>query len=147
MLSQVQKVVRVNSAAEYIVELLAPRPDEQGAELSTHWPQESGRLILEALWPQVWDVWRVTGNQNWKGCTELSDEVQEQWEQAKVRLKMCWMLGSVGILFLTQLKSTGGSDLSWEELQLRHCDITRAEYSKLISYLLSARRTADGARS
>jgi hypothetical protein len=132
-LSQMQKVVRVDNTAESIVELLALRLDEQGAEFSTPWPQESGRLILEALWPQVWDAWRA--KQNWKGCTELRDEVREQWEQANASLKMCRSLGSVGILSLAQLKTNGGSDLSWEELRLRNCDITRAEYSKLISYL------------
>ena len=79
------------------------------------------------------DAWRV--KQNWKGCTELSDDVQQRWEQARASLKMCQMLGSVGIFFISQLKSTEGSDLSWEELLLRHCDITRAEYSKLISSL------------
>ncbi len=50
-------------------------------------------------------------------------------------LKMCRMMDSVGILILAQLKTTGDSDLSWEELRLWDCDITRAEYSKLISYL------------
>ena len=132
-LSQLQKVIRVDSVAESIVELLALRLDEQGTELSTPWPQESGRLILEALWPQVWDAWRV--KQNWKGCTELSEDVQKQWEQAKASLKMCRMLGSVGILAISQLKATGGSNRSWEELRLRQCDITRADYSKLLSYL------------
>ena len=39
-LSQMQKVVRVDNTAESIVELLALRLDEQGAELSTPWPQE-----------------------------------------------------------------------------------------------------------
>ncbi len=82
-----QKEVRVDNTAESKVELLALRLDEQGAELSTPWPQESGSLILEALWPQVWDAWRA--KQNWKGCTELSDEVREQWEQAKASLKIC----------------------------------------------------------
>ena len=132
-LSQLQKVIRVDSVAESIVELLALRLDEQGTELSTPWPQESGRLILEALWPQVWDAWRV--KQNWKGCTELSEDVQKRWEQAKASLKMCRMLGSVGILAISQLKATGGSNRSWEELRLRQCDITRADYSKLLSYL------------
>ena len=109
-LSQLQKVIRVDSVAESIVELLALRLDEQGTELSTPWPQESGRLILEALWPQVWDAWRV--KQNWKGCTELSEDVQKRWEQAKASLKMCRMLGSVGILAISQLKATGGSNRS-----------------------------------
>ena len=40
-----QKVVRVDNTAESIVELLALRLAEQGAEFSTPWPQESGRLI------------------------------------------------------------------------------------------------------
>ena len=106
---------------------------EQNSQLLGPWPQESGRLILEALWPQVWEAWPVT--QNWKGCTELSNDVQKRWEQANASLKMCRMLGSVGISCISQLKSTEGSNLSWEELRLRHCDITRAEYSKLIFYL------------
>ena len=90
-------------------------------------------MILEALWPQLWDAWRV--KQNWKGCTELNEDVQKRWEQAKASLKMCRMLGSVGILFISQLKSTGGGNRSWEELRLQQCDITRAGYSKLFSYL------------
>jgi hypothetical protein len=133
VLSQMQKVASVDNSAESIVELLALRLDEQGAEFSTPWPQESGCLILKALWPQVWYAWRV--KQTWNWCTELSDEVCEQWEQAKASLKMCRMLGSVGTLFLAQLKTKGGSNLSSEELLLRHCDITRVEYSKLIPYL------------
>ena len=133
-----QQVVRVDSAAESIGELLALRLDEEGTKLSTPWPQELGRLILEALWPQVWDAWQV--KQNWKGCTELSDDVQKRLEQAKASLKMCsagilFMLGSAGIFFILQLKSTEDSELSWEELRIRHCDVTRAEYSKLVSYL------------
>ncbi len=68
-----QNVVCVDNSAESIVELLALQLeslDEQGAKLSTPWPQESGSMILEVLWPQVWGAWRV--KQNWKGCTELS---------------------------------------------------------------------------
>ncbi len=80
-------------------------------------------------------VGRVASQAELEGCTELSDELQEQWEQVKVSLKMCRMLGSVRILFLAQLKTTGGSNVSWEELRLQHCDITRAEYWELISYL------------
>ncbi len=46
-----QKVVLVDSATESkIVELLALHLDEQGADLSTQWPQESGLLILKVLW-------------------------------------------------------------------------------------------------
>ena len=97
-LSQMQKVIRVDSAAESIVELLALQLDEQGTELSTPWPRESGRLILAALWPQVWDAWRV--KQNWKGCTELSEDVQRRWEQAKASLKMCRMLERRNIIYL-----------------------------------------------
>jgi hypothetical protein len=46
-LSQMQKVVLVDSAAEAIVELLALRLDEQGVQLTAPWPQESGRFILK----------------------------------------------------------------------------------------------------
>ena len=42
VLSQMQKVVRVEDAAGSIVGLLALRLDEQGAELSTPWPPEPG---------------------------------------------------------------------------------------------------------
>jgi hypothetical protein len=61
--------------------------------------------------------------------------VQEQLEQVKASLKMCRKLGNVRILFLAQMKTKGGSILSWEEVLLWHCDIPRAEYSKLISFL------------
>ncbi len=41
-----QKVVRVDNAAESIIELLALGLDDQGAELSTPWHQELGNLII-----------------------------------------------------------------------------------------------------
>jgi ribonuclease HI len=132
-LNQLQKVIRIDGAAESIVELLALRLDEQGTEFSTPWPPEPGSLVLEALWPQVQDAWRA--KQGWKGCTELSTAVQEQWEQAKFSLKMCTMLGKVGILHLTQLTPTTGRGLRWEELRAKQCEITKTEYLQLLSYL------------
>ena len=132
-LNQLQKVIRIDGAAESIVELLALRLDEQGTEFSTPWPPEPGSLVLEALWPQVQEAWRA--KQGWKGCTELSRAVQEQWEQAKFSLKMCRMLGKVGILYLTQLTTTTGRGVRWEELRAKQCEITKAEYLRLLSYL------------
>ena len=44
----------------------------------------------------------------------VCDEVLEQWERAKVSLKMCLWLGGIGKLLLTQLKATGGRNLSWD---------------------------------
>jgi hypothetical protein len=61
--------------------------------------------------------------------------VQEQWELAKFSLKMCRMLGNVGILHLTQLETTTGRGLRWEEIQAKKCEITNAEYSQLLAYL------------
>ena len=104
--SQLQKVVRANESAESIPELLALRLDEQGIELSTPWPQDPGQLILEALWPQVSKAWR--DKLKWRGCTELSEELQEQWAQAQFSLKMCCKLGRVGILLLAQLQRRNG---------------------------------------
>jgi hypothetical protein len=42
--------------------------------------------------------------------------VQEQWEKAKFNVNMCRMLGNVSILHLTQLKTTTGRGLRWEEI-------------------------------
>ncbi len=75
-LSQLQRVIRVDCAADSIVELLALRLDEQGTDFSTPWPQEPGQLILDVMWPQVKEAWRT--KQEWKGCTELSMAVQER---------------------------------------------------------------------
>ncbi len=67
-LNQLQKMIRIDGAAESIVELLALRLDEQGTEFSSQWPPEPGGLVLEALWPQVQEAWRA--KQGWKGCAE-----------------------------------------------------------------------------
>jgi hypothetical protein len=99
-LNQLQKVIRIDGAAESIGEQLALRLDEHGTEFSTPWPPEPGSL---AFWPQVQEAWRA--KQGWNGCTELSRAVQQQWEQTKFSLKMCTMLGKNSILHLTQLTS------------------------------------------
>jgi hypothetical protein len=65
----------------------------------------------------------------------LSKAVQDLWEQAKFSLKMCTMLGKVGILNLTQLKTTSGRDLWWEELLAQQCEITNTKYLQLLSYV------------
>ncbi len=64
-LSQLQRVIRVDGAADSIVERLALQLDEQGTDLSTPWPQEPGRLILDVMWPQVKEAWRT--KQEWQG--------------------------------------------------------------------------------
>ena len=132
-LNQLQKVLRVDGTADSIIELLTLRLDEQGTDISTPWPQRSSRLILEALWPQVWQAWQT--KQKWKGCTELSEEVQEQWECAKLYLKICSKLGKVDMLSLAQLRPTTGHGPTWEELQRQRCNITRHEFSQLLSIL------------
>ena len=131
--SQLQKVLRVDGSAESIPELLALRLDEQGLELSTPWPQDPGQQILAVLWPQVATAWR--NKLKWRGCTELSEEMQEQWAQAQFRLKMCYKLGRCGILFLEQLQRGSSARTSWEALHRLHCSITRLEYSQLLSIL------------
>ncbi len=133
-LSQLQRVIRVDGTADSIVELLSLRLVEQGTDLSTPWPQEPGRLILDVMWPQVKEAWRT--KQEWKGCTELTMAVQKRWEQAKFSLKMCRLLGNIGILYhLHQLQTTAGRSLRWEEIRTKQCAITKAEYSQLISHL------------
>jgi hypothetical protein len=51
----------------------------------------------------------------WQGCTELSTELQEPWKQAKFSLKMCMMLGNVGILHLNQMKIATSRGLTWDD--------------------------------
>jgi hypothetical protein len=77
-------------------------------------------------------------------CVALGDlvrcrmwpRVESMVERLALRLdeQVCRMLWRIGILFLTQLRLTFGSDPSWEALQLQQCDLTQAEYSKLMSY-------------
>ncbi len=90
-LSQLQRVIRVDGTADSIVELLALRLDEQGTDLSTPWPQEPGRLILDVMWPQVKEAWRT--KQEWKGCTELSMAVQERVRAGEVQLADVQVVG------------------------------------------------------
>jgi hypothetical protein len=137
-LSQLQRVIRVDCAADSIVELLALRLDGQGTDLSTPWPQELGRLILDVMWAQVKEAWRT--KQEWKVCTELSMAVQERWEQAKFSMKMCRLLSNVGTLYLHQLQTTAGRGLRWEEIRSKKCAITKAEYSQLISHYNARKR-------
>jgi hypothetical protein len=66
-LSQLQRVICVDGAADSIVELLTLRLDEQGTDLSTPWPQEPGQSILDVMWPQVKEA--LLTKQEWKGCT------------------------------------------------------------------------------
>jgi hypothetical protein len=45
------------------------------------------------------------------------------------------LLGNVGILHLTHLKTTAGRNQRWEEILAKQCEITKAGSSQLLAYL------------
>jgi hypothetical protein len=58
-LNQLQRVLRLNAhaRAHTVIELLMIRLDEQGLEISSPWEPEPGELIVEAVWPFLWNTW------------------------------------------------------------------------------------------
>ena len=87
------------------------RLDEQGLSVTSPWPQLTGILITEVVWPQLHQAWRA------KELTSAIDrsaplfsdgEAQAVWEQAKLCLQALRKLGAGGILELSKLYGQAG---------------------------------------
>ena len=93
---------------------------------------------MEALWPRLHQAWKE--KERWGGCRELDAEVQENWDNAKLCLQACKMLGSARPQILTVLLQFRGAQAQWlqsSELNHRYCFMSSKEYTTLISWLSS----------
>jgi hypothetical protein len=81
------------------------RLGEQGLEVSSPWEQPTDRLLADALWPQLQAVWKR--KEEWAGCSELDEDLQTCWDQAKQCLVVLRKLGQTGILTVSQLIASG----------------------------------------
>ena len=139
-LNQLQLLLRVGRA-DTVLEMLLARLDEQGLEISSPWAADDREYIVETLWPRIHKAWLE--KERWAGCTEVIDDVREEWDQAQLCLKACGKLGSLStaILSTAQLR---GSQTRWmrsDELKSRHCHLTTSEYTTLTSWLPASRES------
>jgi hypothetical protein len=136
-LNQLQCLLRVSSCkAESTTERLLLRLDEQGIVVSSPWMQSTETCIAEVLWQQVAAAW--TEKQKWLGCTELAEEVDKQWVQAKHCLNACKKLGQAKILTSKQLRNCAGMWRRRDELTHQNCSLTADEYAAVVLWLDSA---------
>ena len=132
-LSQLQGILRIGGRADpdSILELLLARLDEQGLQVSSPWTPRTGESIATALWPQLWNAWRT--RQDWNGCKERDDSVQQSWAQAKHCLSALRHLGQAGVLTLPQLQDPAGNWIPRH--MLSHTLISEPEYVALTTWL------------
>ena len=55
--------------------------DEQGLEVSSPWEMIPDRLLGDVVWPHLRDLWNR--KEAWAGCSELDEDLQNWWDQAK----------------------------------------------------------------
>ena len=104
--------------ATSVIELLMLRPDEQGLEVSSRWEMLPGRLLADAVWPQLRDQWNR--KEAGAGYSELDEDLQNGWDQAKQYLTVLRQLGRNGILTIQHLKNTPDSWIGLADLRRRH---------------------------
>jgi ribonuclease HI len=147
-LNQMQLLLRLGGRAESgsLLGQILLRLDEQGLSVTSPWPQLTGILITEVVWPQLHQAWRA------KELTSAIDrsaplfsdgEAQAVWEQAKLCLQALRKLGAGGILELSKLYGQAGRWLAWREGHLRDCGLTQVEHATLLSWLDSAQSSAN----
>ena len=119
-------------------ELLLLRLDEQGLSISSPWPCRDGKLITENIWPHLWKAWQA--KERWAGCRERDEDVQTDWDKAKLCLQACCKLGRArpAILKVSQLRGSQGQWLQVSDLRNQQCRLSSAEYAALTSWLTSA---------
>jgi hypothetical protein len=103
-------------------------------EFSSPWPQHHGLSIIETLWPNILNAWLE--KERWAGCTELDEEVQNNWKKAQLCLQACKELGRAkeAILNILQLCASNGPWSSFPDLQ-RSCHLTQEEHATLMNCL------------
>ena len=87
------------------------------------------RLLADVVWPQVRDLWNR--KEAWAGCSELDEDLQNGWDQAKQCLTVLRQLEQNGILTIQHLKNTQDSWTGLSALRRRNCEILEKEYRTL----------------
>ena len=79
-LNQLQRLMRIGGRpdATSMIELLMLRLDKQELEVSSPWEMLSYRLLADAVWPQLRDVWNRKEAR--AGCSELEEDLQNGWD-------------------------------------------------------------------
>ena len=134
-LNQLQLLLRVRGNAETVLERFLLRLDERGLEISSPWGSSTDSTLLEALWPRLHKAWLE--KERWAGCTEVIDEVRNEWDQAQLCLKACGKLGSAEPA-ITSIRNFSDSQHQWlhvEALKKRKCHLTTPEHTALTSWL------------
>ena len=137
-LNQLQRLIRIGGRpdATSVIELLMLRLDEQGLEVSSPWEMLPDRLLADVVWPQLRDLWNR--KETWAGCSELDEDLQNGWDQAKQCLTVLRHLGRNGILTIQHFKNTPDSWIGLSDLRRRHCEISEKEYNTFLEWIRAA---------
>ena len=139
-LNQMQLLLRIADHVESgsVLSQLLLRLDEQGIFVSSPWPPHQGQVIMEVLWPQLWQAWRekeLAAPFAQRAPLFTDGVAQATWEQAKVCLHALKSLGQHGILAVAALRGQAGQWLAWKEDCLRLCGLSKKEHETLICWL------------
>ena len=139
-LNQMQLLLRLDgrAASDSMLGQLLCRLDEQGLCVSSPWPQLSGALIAETLWPDLHHAWKAKERSaavDERAPLFSDGEARAQWEKAKACLHALRKLGTCGILEVSKLRGQAGRWLAWREGPLRDCGLSQEEHVTLLSWL------------
>ena len=113
--------------------------DEQGIFISSPWQQHQGQVIVEALWPQLWQAWRakeLAAPIVRHVAALFSDaKAQANWDQAKLCIQALKSLGKHDILAVAALRGHAGQRLAQKVGCMRRCNLSKKEYDTLILWL------------
>jgi hypothetical protein len=108
-LNQMQLLLRIADHVDpdsLLCQLLL-RLDEQGIFVSSPWPPHRNQVMMEVLWPQLWQAWRekeITAPIAQKAPLFSDGKAQATWDQAKLCLQALKSLGQHSILFAAALR-------------------------------------------
>ena len=139
-LNQMQLLLRIADHVESgsVLSQLLLRLDEQGIFVSSPWPPHQGQVIMEVLWPQLWQAWRekeLAAPIAQRAPLFTDGVAQATWDQAKLCLHALKSLGQHGILAVATLRGQAGQWLAWKEDCLRPCGLSKKEHETLICWL------------
>jgi len=132
-LDQTQRILRILGRAQTVEEWFLLRLDQRGVEMSSPWSVPAGTLVAETLWPYLRKVW--TDKMEWLGCTELSEELAEDWKQVQLCMKAIKQLGQAGIFLISQLVDSNSRWKQWSDIRKKDWQLTANEYKSLLQSL------------
>jgi len=139
-LTQLQSLLRISGSVDTNspTHQLLLRLDEQGLQVSSPWPEHTGPVIAEALWPLMWRAWQnktASSSIDRQAPLFSSGEALAEWEQAKECLHALKKLGQSGILTIPKLRGQTGQWLAWREGGLRSCGLSQLEHRTLLAWM------------